>query len=227
VPDKHEEEKKPLPPGSEIVILRNILAVAEQSLKELQEQGKTQNATLIELKEQGKTLDQTLVTLNESLKVQQDSKILLQKLVEEVTPPPVEEHTYTIVVRQINMLTRKYKETKDMAIEAGKPRAFGANMQDNGNNIPLPDGSKFTWTTDNTADQISVSADSTTAVITTPAGDSGRTSVTVTAAAVDPDGNMASGSVTVPVIPGVGHTFTVSVAELQVNPLPGKPAPKK
>jgi hypothetical protein len=127
-----------------------------------------------------------------------------------------------------------------MAVSPGQAAAFGAQMQDNGNAIALPEGSSFLWTTDDPTDVIAPSAaapdNSAFADITVsdpPA--TGRTTLTVTAGAVAPDGTNIEGSVTVDITAAVGHTFTIVVSQLTVNPLGrsdggprrGKPTPKK
>lgn len=99
-----------------------------------------------------------------------------------------------------------------MATEAGKSGTFLAQLEDNGNPIPLPDGSTFGWQTDLPEATIVPSDDTLTAVITVP-DTTTATSITVTASTTAPDGTPASGSVTVPIVPGVPHTFTVSVTQ--------------
>lgn len=43
-----------------------------------------------------------------------------------------------------------------MAVQPGIASGFSATMEDNGNAIPLPPGSTFSWSTDDATDQISV-----------------------------------------------------------------------
>lgn len=97
-----------------------------------------------------------------------------------------------------------------MAVLPGRGADFGAQLEDNGNAIALPSGSTFAWSTDDETDQINISDDTLTATIVV-AADTTREELTVTATTTDPDGNEVSGSVTVPIVPGVTHTYTVSV----------------
>lgn len=99
-----------------------------------------------------------------------------------------------------------------MAISVGTTGTFTAQLEDNGNPIPLPAGSTFAWSADDTNASLAPSADSTSVVVSVPANDTAST-ITVTAATTDPSGNPASGSVTVPLTPGVAHTFTVLVSQ--------------
>lgn len=101
-----------------------------------------------------------------------------------------------------------------MAITVGATGTFSAQLEDNGNPISLPAGSTFTWSADDTNASLAPSADSTSVVVSVPATDA-STSITVTASTVAPDGSTVQGSVTVPIIPGVAHTFTVSVTQIQ------------
>lgn len=110
-------------------------------------------------------------------------------------------HHYSISVRSTNM-----------AISQGATGTFSAQLEDNGNPIPLPSGSTFAWSADDTNAQLAPSADTLSVVVTVPATDT-ATSITVTAETVAPDGNKVQGSVTVPIIPNVAHTFTVSVTQ--------------
>ncbi len=99
-----------------------------------------------------------------------------------------------------------------MAISVGSTGTFSAQLEDNGNPIPLPSGSTFAWSADDTNAQLAPSADTLSVVVTVPATDT-ATSTTVTAETIAPDGNKVQGSVTVPIIPGVSHTFTVTVTQ--------------
>ena len=99
-----------------------------------------------------------------------------------------------------------------MVIEAGSQGTFIAQLEDNGNPVNLPVGSTFAWTADDTAATIVPSADSLSAVVTVPATDT-ATSITITATTTDPNGASVSGSVTVSIVPGVTHTFTVMVTQ--------------
>lgn len=110
-------------------------------------------------------------------------------------------HHYSISVR-----------SSQMAITQGATGTFAAQLEDNGNPISLPSGSTFAWTADDPNAVLAPSADSLSVVVSIPATD-GATSITVTASTVDPNGQPVSGSVTVPIIPGVQHTFTVAVTQ--------------
>ncbi len=110
-------------------------------------------------------------------------------------------HHYSISIR-----------SSQMAISQGATGTFSAQLEDNGNPIPLPSGSTFAWSADDTNAQLAPSADTLSVVVTVPATDT-ATSITVTAETVAPDGNKVQGSVTVPIIPGVAHTFTVTVTQ--------------
>jgi len=184
-------------------LLRDILAVLKQ-----------QSVALLNLEE----------IANANLTIAIQSKGILEDISDALLLPDTE-HVFTIVVRPLNLLTNKNIEgITNMSVEAGKPRAFGAQMQDNGNVIDLTEGEVFSWSTDDSTDTIDVRGNQNeiASVTTTDPPSSGRNAVTVTATATDPDGNTQTGSVMVPIIPGVGHTFTISVAELAVNPLPGR-----
>ena len=100
-----------------------------------------------------------------------------------------------------------------MAISQGATGTFAAQLEDNGNPIPLPSGSTFSWSADDTAATLAPSADTLSVVVTVPADDA-ATSITVTASTTAPDGSTVSGSVTVPIIPGVSHVFTVAVTQV-------------
>jgi hypothetical protein len=105
-----------------------------------------------------------------------------------------------------------------MAVQPGIASSFAAVLEDNGNAIDLPSGSSFAWSTDDPTDQIAVSDDTLTASITVsspPA--SGRTTITVTADTTAPDGSDVSGSVTTDIVPGVTHTYTVSVSQVSTT----------
>ena len=99
-----------------------------------------------------------------------------------------------------------------MAINAGSTGTFTAELEDNGIAIPLPAGSTFAWSADDTNAVLTPATDSLSVVVTVPASDT-ATSITVTAATTAPDGSTVSGSVTVPITPGVTHTFTVLVSQ--------------
>ena len=110
-------------------------------------------------------------------------------------------HHYSIHIR-----------SNQMAISQGATGTFAAQLEDNGNPIDLPSGSTFTWTTDDTNAVITPSADTLSATIAIAADDA-ATQIVVTATTVDPQGNPVAGSLTVPIIPGVAHTFTVQVTQ--------------
>ena len=112
----------------------------------------------------------------------------------------------------ISEFTIRITLENNMAIIIGSTGTFNAQLEDNGNPIPLPAGSTFAWSADDTNASLAPSADSTSVVVTVPASDT-ATSITVTAATTDPAGNPVSGNVTVPLIPNVAHTFTVSVTQ--------------
>lgn len=99
-----------------------------------------------------------------------------------------------------------------MAISVGTTGTFTAQLEDNGNPISLPSGSTFAWTSDDTNATLAPSADSTSVVVTVPATDT-ATSVTVTAGTTAPNGSTVYGSVTVPITPGVTHTYTILVSQ--------------
>jgi hypothetical protein len=110
-------------------------------------------------------------------------------------------HHYRISVR-----------SSEMAISQGATGTFQAQLEDNGNPIDLPSGSTFSWSADDSNAQLAPSADTLSVVVSVPADDA-ATSITVTASTTAPDGSTVSGSVTVPVIPNVPHTFTVVVTQ--------------
>lgn len=118
------------------------------------------------------------------------------------------------ILRHLNLSQFTIRVTLEntMAISVGTTGTFTAQLEDNGNPIPLPAGSTFAWSADDTNASLAPSADSTSAVVTVPASDT-ATSITVTASTTAPDGTTVSGSVTVPITPGVAHTFTVLVSQ--------------
>lgn len=106
-----------------------------------------------------------------------------------------------------------------MAIEPGIPAAFESHLLDNGNAIDLPEGSSWSWSTDDPTDQLvqgGGNGDTVKVTITNPPPT--RTTVTVTASTTDPAGETQEGSVTVDIIPGVTHTYTVSVSQIFATP---------
>lgn len=101
-----------------------------------------------------------------------------------------------------------------MAVEVNVAAAFGAQLQDNSNTIPLPSGGTWNWSTDDDTDQISIlSQDTSVASVTCVNGPPNRTSVTVTASTTAPDGSTVSGSVTTDIVGGVTHVYSVIVAQ--------------
>jgi hypothetical protein len=99
-----------------------------------------------------------------------------------------------------------------MSIEAGGSAAFQATLEDNGNAITSP--SPWTWATeDNTDTILQGGGDGSTAKVTIQANPA-RTTLTATATTTDPAGTSQSGSVTIDVVPGVAHTYSVSVSQL-------------
>jgi hypothetical protein len=104
-----------------------------------------------------------------------------------------------------------------MSVEAGGSAAFQATLQDNGNPIDAP--SPFTWSTEDPTDVIMVGAGSSTAKITVQANPA-RTTLTASASTTDPTGATQTGSVTIDVVPGVTHTYTVGVSQIFAAPKP-------
>lgn len=110
-----------------------------------------------------------------------------------------------------------------MSVTAGVPSNFAAVLQDNGNAIALPSGSIFNWVTDDDTDQITVLVDDGSSVqITVTGANASRTQMTATADTTAPDGTDVSGSLTVDIIPGVTHTYTVSVSQVFTREIVGK-----
>ncbi len=123
------------------------------------------------------------------------------------------------ILHELRMIRREVKpyfsvtvRSSQMAINAGSTGTFTAELEDNGTAIPLPAGSTFAWSADDTNATLAPSADSLSVVVTVPASDT-ATSITVTASTTAPDGSTVVGSVTVPITPGVTHTFTVLVSQ--------------
>jgi hypothetical protein len=111
-------------------------------------------------------------------------------------------HHYTVTVKELKMA--------DIPA-GGAPGVFQAALNDNGTPIGLPAGATWNWTSNvpeailtPTVDHVSVSIPAT----------STATSITVTASTVDPNGKPVSGAITVPVVPGVVHNFTVTVTQI-------------
>ena len=107
-----------------------------------------------------------------------------------------------------------------MAVQVGVPSNFNAALQDNAVSIPLPSGSQFAWSTDDPTDQISILDPSTENVqIIVSANGTNRTSITVTASTIAPDGSSVSGFVTTELIPPAAtHVYTVSVSQPTLAP---------
>ena len=112
----------------------------------------------------------------------------------------------------ISEFTIRITLENQMAITIGSTGTFNAQLEDNGNPIPLPAGSTFAWSADDTNASLAPSADSNSVVVTVPASDT-ASAITVTASTTAPDGTTVTGSVTVPLIPNVAHTFTVAVTQ--------------
>ena len=103
-----------------------------------------------------------------------------------------------------------------MSVQPGIGAGFQATLQDTGNPIALTSGSVFAWSTDDPTDVLVVGGGDTSTVqitISNPPA-SGRTSITVTASTVAPDGTTVSGELTTDILPGVEHVYTVSVSQM-------------
>lgn len=137
--------------------------------------------------------------LRELLYTERENRHLLRRILKHLH---LSEAEFTIRITMEN----------NMAITIGSTGTFNAQLEDNGNPIPLPAGSTFAWSADDTNASLAPSADSNSVVVTVPASDT-ATSITVTAATTAPDGSTVTGSVTVPLIPNVAHTFTVAVTQ--------------
>jgi hypothetical protein len=136
--------------------------------------------------------------LREMLELERENRHLLHRILKHL---------------HISTFTIKVTLENKMAISVGTTGTFTAQLEDNGNPISLPSGSTFAWSADDTNAALAPSADSTSVVVTVPATDT-ATSITVTASTTAPDGSTVSGSVTVPITPGVAHTFTVLVSQV-------------
>lgn len=97
-----------------------------------------------------------------------------------------------------------------MAITNGTG-TFAASLLDNGTPFTGTFTPQYTWTCDDTQATIAPSADTTSAVITVPAGDP-ATSVNITATTPAPDGTTATGTLNVAVT-AVAQKFTVSISQ--------------
>lgn len=93
-------------------------------------------------------------------------------------------------------------------ITDGGQGTFQAVLQLNG--VPVPTQPKFTWSTNVPDATITPSADTTSAVISVPAGET-ATSITVTASTTDTNGNPVSGVLAVPL--NAPQVFTVVVTQ--------------
>ena len=99
-------------------------------------------------------------------------------------------------------------------ITVGGQGTFVAQLLNNGVPMDLPAGSTWAWSDDDPNSTITLDpSDPTggTVIITVPASDT-ATQVTVTAATTDPNGAAVSGSLVVPIAPGVS-IFTVTVTQ--------------
>lgn len=108
---------------------------------------------------------------------------------------------YEVVIYQEDLMAN--------GITAGATGTFLAQLLDNG--VAVATQPSFTWSASDPSVTIAPGADTTSAVVTVPAGDTG-TSVTITASATDPTGATQSGSITVPILP-VPQQFTVVVTQ--------------
>ena len=130
---------------------------------------------------------------------------------------------YTVTVVQIgesNMLAHKTLNRSvprpgGNGIAIGGQGTIQAQLNNNGVPISLPTGSSWQWSDDDVQSQITLDpTDPTggTIFITVPANDT-STSLTVTASTTDPNGAAVSGSLVVPLTPGV-NMFTVVVTQI-------------
>lgn len=126
---------------------------------------------------------------------------LLWRILQELEP-----ERFTIRITQTNT-----QENTMAGIAAGSTGTFTATLNDNGAPIALPAGSTFGWSADDASVTFVTSPDTTSTVVSVPAGDEG-TSVTITASTTAPDSTTVSGSVTVPLTPEP-QQFTVTVAQ--------------
>ena len=247
------EEKKPKPPPSTDQILDDIrksnaaiLKVVSDDAAVQQEQLKVQYHSLelqrdqysvavdgvklqhdqLEVAQQQLDLeDQQLAVLNSLLfgqgianqNLDQILTVLYKILTAILVTAPPKPHVYSIVVKKENQ----------MAVLAGRPSAFKAIMQDNGNPITPPDGTIYVWSTDDPTDLVeekSIDGSAALVAITVTGDDPSRTTLTATAQTLDPDGKEVSGSLTTDIAPGVEHTYTLVVQQVldpSINPLRG------
>ena len=233
------EDRKPKPPPSTDQILDDIRRSNAAILKTVQDDAKVQEEQLkvqyhsLELQQNQYSVAVDGVKLQyEQLAVAQQSLeqqaianqnldqiwVMLSKILTAilVTAPP-KPHTYSIKVVKENQ----------MAVLPGRPSAFKAIMQDNGNPITPPDGTIYVWSTDDPTDLIeekSIDGSSALVSITVTGDNPDRTELTATARTFDPDGKEISGSLTTEIVPGVEHTYTLVVQQVvdpSINPLRG------
>jgi hypothetical protein len=128
---------------------------------------------------------------------------------------------YSVLVKQIGEspmpkpLSRAMPRAGGNGITTGGQGTFQAQLNNNGVPVSLPGGSSWDWTTDDTLATITIdTSDPTggTVDISIPANDT-ATQIIVTASTTDPDGNVVTGTLTVPVTPGVSM-FTVTVTQI-------------
>lgn len=120
-------------------------------------------------------------------------------------------HTVCILERVINCYTIRITLENEMIAKAGDSGTFAAALQDNGVTIPLPSGSSFAWTADDTFVTLTPDASTDNCVVNVPASDSAA-SITITATTTDPTGKPVSGSITVP-LASTPQQFTVSITQ--------------
>jgi len=112
-------------------------------------------------------------------------------------------------------LNRSVPRPGGNGIAIGGQGTIQAQLNNNGVPISLPSGSSWQWSDDDVQSQITLDpTDPTggTIFITVPANDT-STSLTVTASTTDPNGAAVSGSLVVPLTPGV-NMFTVVVTQI-------------
>lgn len=115
-------------------------------------------------------------------------------------------HCYTVTV------TQKELHMPVGIVTLGGNAIFKAEMLDNGTPLALSGGAFWTWTTNDTAATLTVSADTNQVVVNLPLSDVSQ-AIIVTASTISPAGITISGSITVPIGPGVDQ-FTVVVTQL-------------
>jgi hypothetical protein len=205
-------------------------AIAGKSLQLQNKQSDVANESLDVLKQQLNTANKSLDVENEQLKVLKQIRLAEKKQLKllkailkallgifENTKP---HHVYTLIIS---------KEKPPMAVQPGVGSAFKVIMQDNGNPITPPDGTVYSWITDNADDVIeekSIDGSFSLVAITANGDDPERTTMTITVTGADPNGEPLEGSLVVDVVPGVEqHTFTLVIQQLldpSINPLVGR-----